>query len=155
VVDKSKWFSGTPLEMLTFHLHDVARLHRRNFDRNLQGRGVDLTQAQWRSIGVVFKRPGISQSALADILEIQPISVGRLIDRMEASGWIERRPDPDDRRAVCLYVTDKAEPTLKAIKATADEMRAVLTKGITKTDLETTAKVLAAMRENAIAAGGE
>ena len=79
----------------------------------------------------------------------------RQIDRMEAAGWIERRPDTDDRRAVCLYVTDKAEPTLKALKATADEMRAVLTKGISKSDLETTANVLAAMRENAIAAGGE
>jgi DNA-binding MarR family transcriptional regulator len=154
MVDKSKWFSGTPLEMLGFNLQDAARLQRRNFDRHLHARGVDLTQAQWRSIGIVWKRPGISQTALADILEIQPISVGRLIDRMESAGWMERRPDPDDRRAVCLYVTSKAEPTLKAIKATADDIRSVLTKGINKSDLETAAKVLVTMRANLVDADG-
>jgi DNA-binding MarR family transcriptional regulator len=148
MVDKTKWFNGTPMEMLGFNLQDVARLARRHFDRQLHDKGVDLTQAQWRSIGVVSKRPGISQTALADILEIQPISVGRLIDRMEAAGWMERRPDPDDRRAVCLYVTDKAEPTLKAIRSTADAVRAEIMKGIPKADLETTAKVLAVMRAN-------
>ncbi len=148
MVDKSKWLNGTPLEMMGFNLQDCARLARRNFDRGLTAKGVELTQAQWRSIGIVFKRPGISQTALADILEIQPISVGRLVDRMEAAGWMERRPDPDDRRAVCLYVTDKAEPTLKALKATADDIRSAMTRGITKTDLETAARVLAAMRAN-------
>ena len=136
---------------LSFELHGAARLMRRNFDRGLQERGLDLTQAQWRSLAVVWKRPGISQACLADLLEMQPISVGRLIDRMEASGWMERRPDPDDRRAVCLYVTDKAEPTLKTIKANAEEIRARVTKGVNKADLETTARVLVAMRDNLIA----
>lgn len=148
MVDKSRWVNGTPLEMLGFNLQDCARVQRRNFDRGLAAKGVELTQAQWRSLGIVFKRPGISQTALADILEIQPISVGRLVDRMETAGWMERRPDPDDRRAVCLYVTDKAEPTLKALKATADDIRSVLTRGISKPDLETAARVLAQMRSN-------
>lgn len=150
MVDKTKWFNGTPVEMLGFNIQDTGRLARRVFDRALQDAGLELTQAQWRSLGIVWKRPGISQTALADILEIQPISVGRLVDRMEAAGWMERKKDPDDRRAVCLYVTDKAEPTLKLIKSTADKVRAKFTKGIDKADLETAANVLAAMRANLV-----
>lgn len=144
--------NGTPVEMLGFHLQDVARLMRRNFNRRLQLTGLDLTQAQWRSIALVAKRPGINQSTLADVLEMQPISVARIIDRMAAAGWMERRPDPDDRRAVCLFVTEKAEPMLKTIKSTATEMRAELTKDIAKDELEKLAELLIVMRENLIAA---
>ncbi len=150
MVDKSKWLTGTPVEMLGFNIQDIARLARRDFDRLLQASGVNLTQAQWRSLGIVSKKPGINQSALADILEMQPISVARLIDRMEAAGWMERRPDPDDRRAVCLYVTDMAAPTLKTIKATAQDIRARMLKGVSKADIETTAHVLAAIRANIV-----
>jgi DNA-binding MarR family transcriptional regulator len=96
---------------------DIARLLRRNFDRRLQSLG--LTQAQWRAIAHVSRTEGMSQAALAECLEIQPITVGRLIDRMEAAGWIERRVHPSDRRAVQLYLTAKCQPIIEEIHARA------------------------------------
>lgn len=150
-----KWTPTSPVETLGFNMQDAARLSRRYFDRTLHEDGLDLTQVQWRSLGIVWKRPGISQVALADILEIAPISVGRLIDRMEEAGWMERRPDPNDRRALQLFVTDKAEPTLKTIKATADKVRNEITKGISKADLEVASNVMATIRANLIALDGE
>ena len=96
---------------------DVARLMRRNFDRRLQSLG--LTQAQWRAIVHVARSEGMSQVALAEALEAQPITIARLIDRMEGAGWIERRNDPLDRRAVKLYLTPKCQPILAEIHARA------------------------------------
>jgi MarR family transcriptional regulator, transcriptional regulator for hemolysin len=101
-------------------ISDVARLLRRNFDRRLQSLG--LTQAQWRAIVHVSRTEGMSQVALAECLEAQPITVARLIDRMESAGWIERRDDPLDRRAVQLYLTPKSQPILEEIHARAAQM---------------------------------
>jgi MarR family transcriptional regulator for hemolysin len=101
-------------------ISDVARLLRRNFDRRLQSLG--LTQAQWRAIVHVSRTEGMNQVALAECLEAQPITVARLIDRMESAGWIERRNDPLDRRAVRLYLTPKCQPILAEIHARAAEM---------------------------------
>ena len=101
-------------------ISDVARLLRRNFDRRLQSLG--LTQAQWRAIVHVSRTEGMNQVALAECLEAQPITVARLIDRMESAGWIERRNDPLDRRAVQLFLTPKCQPILEEIHARAAEM---------------------------------
>lgn len=108
-----------PERSLGFLIHDVARLLRRNFNRGVQSLG--LTQTQWRAIAQLSRNEGINQVTLADILEIQPISLARLLDRMQASGLIERRPDPRDRRAVRLYLTAEAEPILAALRAQAAE----------------------------------
>ena len=99
---------------LGFLLHDVARLLRRNFDRRVQT--LELTQAQWKVLIYLSRNEGIKQAQLAEFLEVQPISVGRLIDRMEAAEWVVRKPDATDRRAFNLYLTDKAEPILKKMQ---------------------------------------
>jgi DNA-binding MarR family transcriptional regulator len=109
-------------------ISDVARLQRRSFDRRLQSLG--LTQAQWRAIVNIARTEGMSQTALADCLEIQPITVGRLIDRMESAGWVERRSHPLDRRAVQLYLTPKSQPILEEIYARAADMMAECVTGI-------------------------
>lgn len=109
-----------PDKSLGVLINDVARLLRRNFDRRLQSLG--LTQAQWRAIVHVSRTEGMNQVALAECLETQPITVARLIDRMQSAGWIERRSDPFDRRAVRLYLTPKCAPILKEIHARAAEM---------------------------------
>src|SRR5215471_8953186 len=101
---------------------DVARSLRRSFDRRLESLG--LTQAQWRALVNIARTEGMSQTALAECLEIQPITVGRLIDRMESAGWVERRGHPADRRAVQLYLTAKCQPILYEIDARANEMMA-------------------------------
>ncbi len=94
----SPWTDRT----LGFLVSDIARLLRRNMDRRLQSLG--LTQAQWRAIVHLSRSEGMTQAMLAESLEIQPITLTRLIDRMESAGWVERRTHPLDRRAVQLYL---------------------------------------------------
>ena len=74
-------------------LHEAARAVRKAFERRVSRHG--LSSAQWRMLVAVTKcAEATTQARLADLLEIEPISVSRLVDRMEASGWVERRPDP-------------------------------------------------------------
>jgi len=94
-------------------LAEISRLLRRDFAQLAQHLG--LTQAQWRVLVYLSRNEGRSQAALADILEIQPISLARLLDRMVSSGWIERRPCPTDRRAYQLYLTPASTPVMQQI----------------------------------------
>jgi MarR family transcriptional regulator, transcriptional regulator for hemolysin len=111
-----------------FLIHDVARLFGRRFSQN--GSRLGLTRAQCRTLGYLARNEGINQAGLADLLEIRPMTLVRQIDRMEEAGWIERRPDPADRRARRLYLTTKARPILGRIWrvaiATRDEALAPL-----------------------------
>lgn len=109
------WFAmpngiNDPSRSLGFLLHDVSRLLRRNFSRRMAHRG--LTQAQWQTLAHLSRCQGVNQTTLADMLDVQPITLARLIDRLEASGWVERRADPADRRAFRLYLTDAARPLI-------------------------------------------
>jgi len=94
-------------DFIGYAITDVARLLRTVFERRV--RHLGLTRAQWVVIARIHKHPGLSQSEIADILEIEKASAGRLVDRMEAKGWVERRADPDDRRINRLHLTDEAE----------------------------------------------
>ena len=104
-----------------FLVNDVARLFGRRFSHN--GRRLGLTRAQCRTLARIARHEGINQAGLADLLEIRPMTLVRQIDRMEDAGWIERRPDPADRRARLLFLTDKARPILGRIRAVANETR--------------------------------
>lgn len=90
-----------------YTISDVARLLRTVFERRV--RSLGLTRAQWVTIARLHHRPGLSQSEVADLLEIEKASAGRLIDRMQSKGWIERRADPLDRRVNRLHLTAEAE----------------------------------------------
>ena len=89
-----------------YMLSDVARLIRTIFDRRV--RDIGLTRAQWLVLTRLYRRPGASQTQLAEMLEIDRASAGRMIDRMEKNGWVERRPDRGDRRVNRLHLTDEA-----------------------------------------------
>ena len=104
-----------------FLVNDVARLFGRRFSHN--GKRLGLTRAQCRTLGYLARNEGINQAGLADLLEIRPMTLVRQIDRMEEAGWIERRPDPADRRARLLYLTAKARPILGRIWTVATETR--------------------------------
>jgi DNA-binding MarR family transcriptional regulator len=104
-----------------FLVNDVARLFGRRFSHN--GRRLGLTRAQCRTLARIARHEGINQAGLADLLEVRPMTLVRQIDRMEDAGWIERRPDPADRRARLLFLTDKARPILGRIRAVANETR--------------------------------
>ena len=104
-----------------FLVNDVARLFGRRFDLN--GKRLGLTRAQCRTLGYLARNEGLNQAGLADLLEIRPMTLVRQIDRMEEAGWIERRPDPADRRARRLFLTAKARPILGRIWKVANETR--------------------------------
>ena len=106
-------------QSIGFLLGDVSRLLRRRFDRRVQPLG--LTQAQWRALLHLAADEGMKQAELAARLDVTPITLGRLIDRMQAADWIERRNDPDDRRAVRLYLSPKAQPILIEMRRRAAE----------------------------------
>ena len=101
---------------------DVARLLRKLFDQRARRIGLSLAQA--RALTYLSRHEGIHQAGLADLLEVQPITLARLLDRMEAAGWIERRADPVDRRVHRLYLSDKARPLRDQVLGLAAETRA-------------------------------
>ena len=106
---------------LGFLLGDSSRLLRKRFDR--LARSFGMTRAQWGVIAVLRRDEGINQTAMADIMDIEPITLGRHIDRLEEAGWVERRPDPDDRRAWRIFLTDKVQPVLEEMENIAIEVR--------------------------------
>jgi DNA-binding MarR family transcriptional regulator len=129
-----------------FLLHDVSRLMRASFDQRAQALG--LTRAQWRVLVHLGPRQGINQSALADILELDAVTMGRHIDRLERDGWLERRADPGDRRAWRLYLTEAAQPTLDRMDRIAAEMQAAALDGVSPADRARLTAVLTAIKAN-------
>ena len=104
-----------------FILHDVARLLRTTFDRRVKSLG--FTRSQWWVLNHLFRSNGVTQSDLAEILEIEKATLGRLLDRLEAKGLVRREDDANDRRAKRVFLTEEVEPTLKAMRATTAEIR--------------------------------
>ncbi len=129
-----------------FLLNDVARLLRRNFLRRVQNLG--LSQAQWRALAYLARQEGVNQVTLAESLEIQPITLVRLIDRLQEAGLVKRHRDPDDRRAVRLYLTPKAEPLLAGMWVVAAESRADALAGIRQADQDMLVETLLRMKRN-------
>ena len=90
-----------------FLISDVARLLRTAFDRRV--RDLGLTRSQWLVINRLHRRPGATQSELAEMLEVEKATAGRMVDRMEKKGWVVRRPDAADRRVNRLHLTEEAD----------------------------------------------
>ncbi len=112
-----------------YMLSDVARLIRTVFDRRV--RSLGLTRAQWLVLTRLYRRPGASQTELADMLEIDRASAGRMIDRMEKNGWVERRRHETDRRINRLHLTGEARRVhaemWRIAESTVDDALAQLT----------------------------
>jgi DNA-binding MarR family transcriptional regulator len=135
-----------------FLVADIARLLRRSMDRRLQSLG--LTQAQWRAIVHLSRSEGITQAMLAEALEIQPITLTRLIDRMESAGWVERRTHPLDRRAVQLYLTAQSQPILEEMHARASDTLSDATRGLSPRAQRQLVATLEQIKQNLTAAEG-
>ena len=86
-------------------LAQVSRLLRRSFDE--RARGIGVTRPQWQTLSLLSFNSGINQGGLAELLEVEPITLGRMIDRLQDAQLVERRPDPADRRAWRLFLTEK------------------------------------------------
>jgi DNA-binding MarR family transcriptional regulator len=115
-------FTMDPESNVGFLLHDVSRLMRAWFD--VRAAALGLTRAQWRVLVHLGPRQGINQRSLAEILELDNVTLSRHIDRLERDGWLERRPDPEDRRAWRLYLAEAAHPTLEKMEALAVKTQA-------------------------------
>ena len=139
-----------PDKGIGFLLADVSRLLRRDFDRRV--RNLQMTQAQWRALAYLSRDEGINQAALADRLEVKPITIARLIDRMQAAGWVRREADASDRRASLLFLTPKAKPILDEMYARADEAVAAVMRGIPAAARRQLVSVLEQMKRNLIEA---
>lgn len=113
---------------LLFLLNDVARLLRVDADKRARAHG--MTRAQWGILIWLERQPGISQKELAELLEVEPITVARLVDRLEARGMVERRPDPRDRRIWRLHLSPSAHLMLREINHQRAEMTEMVTNGI-------------------------
>ena len=127
-------------------VHEFARSLRRAFDRRAKALGY--TQVQWRVLMALSKAQGSSQSALADKLEMQPIALARILERMEAAGLVERQPDPHDRRAVKLSLTAAAGPIIKVLHAIAEEVLGRAREGVPAERAAEIAELLQIMRGN-------
>ena len=135
------------METLPFEIGETAHALRKAFDRRAVGLGV--TRAQWKVLFRLERQSGLRQIELADMLDIEPITLSRIVDRLEEAGHVERVADPADRRAWRLHVTAKAQPLIEKLRCVADEMIAEAFAGIEPRDIEITRKVLARARENA------
>ena len=100
-------------------ISDVARLLRTEFDRRVRRLGI--TRAQWLVLTRLHRRPGASLSELAEMMEVEKATAGRMIDRLVANGWVERRTARDDRRVKRVYLTDDAERVHKRIWRVAEQ----------------------------------
>lgn len=138
----------TKVEDISFGylLNDVTLLFRKHFDRRAVKFG--LTRAQWRATKMLYYREGLRQTELAELLEMEPIAVGRVIDRLQAAGFVERRPDPKDRRAWRLYVTDQARGVIADMELIAQGLRKDATIGVDVAELEHAMGVLNRIKEN-------
>jgi len=135
------------VETLPFEIAETAHALRKAFDRRAVGMGV--TRAQWKVLFRLERQPGLRQIELADMLDIEPITLSRIVDRLEEAGLVERVADPADRRAWRLHVTARAQPLIAKLRGVADEMISEAFAGIDPKEIEITRAVLGRVRENA------
>jgi DNA-binding MarR family transcriptional regulator len=137
----------TPAENSLFYLlHDATRQLRKHFDR--RATRLELTRAQWRALKATSRQEGLSQAELADYLDMEAIPVGRVIDRLEKTGFVERRSDPADRRRWRLYLTPKAHAVVDEMEDIARGLREDALQGVERDDLDALMRVLGQIKEN-------
>jgi DNA-binding MarR family transcriptional regulator len=134
---------------LLFLMHDLARQLRVDADRRASANG--MTRAQWIILLQLERQPGLSQKELAELLEVEPITVARLIDRLEERGMVERRDDPHDRRIWRLHLCSPAEPVLVDLRRERADMMRMATQGLDPALVEALHTGLQRIKANVIA----
>ena len=131
---------------LGFLLHDVARLLKKRFEQNSHGSG--LTRSQWQVLTYLAQNEGINQARLAELIEIEPITLGRLVDKLDAMGLIERHPHPTDRRTWLLHLMPTARPKLEQVRELGEVIRSEALAGVSEDDRQHLLKTLQALKAN-------
>ena len=129
-----------------FLLNDVARLMRTVYDRRVKSLG--LTRSQWWVLNHLFRGDGVTQTELAETMEIEKPTLGRLLDRLEAKGWVRREDDATDRRAWRVYLTDEVGPAMRELRAVAAELRRDALAGLSAAERERFVDTLLAIKAN-------
>jgi DNA-binding MarR family transcriptional regulator len=137
---------------LGFIVHDVARFLRKRFEQRAKGLG--LTRSQWQALVYLNVNEGIHQGGLAEIMEIEAITLVRILDKLEERGWIERRQHPTDRRIWLLYLRDEVRPLIAEMRAIGDATRAEALAGISEDQRHLLLELLTLMKTNLIDACG-
>lgn len=138
------------MENLPFEIAETAHALRRSFDRRAATLGV--TRAQWKVLFRLSRAPGMRQVELAEALDVEPITLSRIIDRLQEAGLVAREADPADRRAWRLQVTETAQPLIAKLKNLAAGLLDDAFKGLTQEELAAMRGKLARVRENLAAA---
>ena len=131
---------------LGFLLHEVARLLKRRFEQHARGSG--LTRSQWQVLAYLAQNEGIHQSGLAELLEIEPITLVRIVDKLEAQGLVERQAHPSDRRLWLLHLTPAARPQLVQLRKLGEITRTEALAGVSEADVERLLKTLQQLKAN-------
>lgn len=129
-----------------FTLNDVARMLRTYADHKAAQFGI--TRAQWVVLVRLDRSEGLKQSELAEVLDLQPISLTRLLDKLAECGLIERRPDPIDRRAKRLFLTPAARPLLEKLGNLGEDLMATALAGVEPDSVEHMIAQLDIVKEN-------
>ncbi|CAN5769062.1 MarR family winged helix-turn-helix transcriptional regulator [soil metagenome] len=137
-----------PERNLAFLLHDVARLMRKRFEQN--ARELGLTRSQCQVLAHLARNGGIQQGALAEILEVEPITLTRILDRLEEAGLVARSAHPTDRRIRLLNLTAAAHPLLEQIFAIGAQTRGEAMEGIAEAERDRLFTILSSMKTNLI-----
>jgi len=132
------------MEDLLFEINETARALRRVFDQRAATVGV--TRPQWRVLARLKREPGLRQVELAERLDMEPITLCRIVDRLEEAGLVERKPDPADRRAWRLELTGKALPLTRTLRSLAHDFAVEAMDGMAEQDLKSLQQQLAAIR---------
>lgn len=134
---------------LAFLATDIGRLFRKRFDTSARTLGV--TGPQWRVLAALNHQPGITQAVLAALLDVEAITVGRMIDRLQKAGLVERRPSPSDRRAWLLFITPDAVKLLDELAARAQAVMSETLANFAPEEFEILVGLLNRLRENLVA----
>lgn len=138
------------MDSFAFEIAETARLIRRGFNRRVVSLGA--TRAQWRVLARLARSgDAVRQVELAEALDVEPITMCRMIDRLEEAGLVERRRDPEDRRAWRIHLTEKARPVIAELEAIAEAFTRDMLAGIPPGDRDAAGAVLARIRDNIVA----
>jgi len=147
MLDERKWDLR-----LGYLIHDVSRLRRVCFDRELAP--LEITRSQWWVLAFIARNNGLPQTQLAHELEVGKVALGSLVDKLQAAGLVERVPDKDDRRVKRVFLTDKARHVIREIAPVSKAFNDRILAEILQADLETTARTLFRMKQNLVTYAG-
>ncbi len=128
-----------------YTIADLQRLLRRVFDRRAADLG--LTRSQWLALSRIARAEGLTQSELAHDLDMEAIAIGRVVDRLQLAGFVERHADPGDRRCWRLHLAPKSDEVMSGMKKLADALRADMLEGVSVAEFEVTMRVLGKVKE--------